>query len=472
MTNLFHRVIRFSCTFVFALFLAFIGKAQDSTAFDKLVSFPDKVFRLLDNKASRLQYKIDKQTDKYLHALERQERKVQRLLSKKDSAAATQLFATGIREEFNKSNHQLSSSFYSGHLDSLTTAISFLRQADSASGIYNKALEDYKSLQSKFRLSEELNTIVRDRQRVIYARLQQFGMIKHFQKLKKAIYYYQSQIREYKQLIEDPSKLEAKLLELVSRSPQFKEYFAANSVLASLFPMPVSGSAATAGLQTRAMVNQGIAARYGSGADVQQMIQQNLQAAQSQLNQLKDLVNKYSSGTFGNTNSDINIPDFKINTQKTKSFLKRLELGSNLQSQKAKYFFPITTDIGVSVGYRLTDKNVVGIGACGKVGWGRGWDNMKLSFEGLGLRSFLDYKFKKSLYISGGFEMNYRPAINSVQQLRDYSSWQRSGLIGLSKKYTVVKKIKGELKVLWDFLSYQQVPRTEPIIFRIGYCFK
>jgi len=45
-------------------------------------------------------------------------------------------------------------------------------------------------------------------------------------------------------------------------------------------------------------------------------------------------------------------------------------------------------------------------------------------------------------------------------------------LIGLSKKYSVIKKLEGEMKLLWDFLSYQQVPRTQAILFRIGYALK
>jgi len=42
----------------------------------------------------------------------------------------------------------------------------------------------------------------------------------------------------------------------------------------------------------------------------------------------------------------------------------------------------------------------------------------------------------------------------------------------LSKKYQVSKNLKGEMKLLWDFLSYQQVPRTQTILFRIGYSLK
>ena len=77
---------------------------------------------------------------------------------------------------------------------------------------------------------------------------------------------------------------------------------------------------------------------------------------------------------------------FSQTQQKTKSFFKRLEFGSNFQSQKSTYFFPATTDIGLSVGYKLNDKSILGIGASYKVGLGKGWNDIHISHQGIGLR--------------------------------------------------------------------------------------
>jgi hypothetical protein len=120
----------------------------------------------------------------------------------------------------------------------------------------------------------------------------------------------------------------------------------------------------------------------------------------------------------------------------------------------------------------LNDKSSIGVGAAYKIGWGNNWNTIKITHQGVGLRSYVDWKIKGSFYISGGYEQNYKAMINSVDQLRDYSAWQSSGLIGLSKKYQISKKMKGELRVLWDFLSYQQVPKAQPIVFRVGYNLK
>jgi hypothetical protein len=164
---------------------------------------------------------------------------------------------------------------------------------------------------------------------------------------------------------------------------------------------------------------------------------------------------------------------FKPNNQKTKSFWKRLELGTNTQSQKSTSFFPATSDLGLSLGYKLNDKSVVGIGASYKLGWGRGWNHIKFTSEGAGLRSFVDCKLRGSFWISGGYEANYKTAFNRIDELKTFNAWQQSGLLGLSKVVNIKTKFfsKTKLQLLWDFLSYEQVPRTQALLFRVGYNF-
>lgn len=92
----------------------------------------------------------------------------------------------------------------------------------------------------------------------------------------------------------------------------------------------------------------------------------------------------------------------------------------------------------------------------------------------------MDVKLKGSFYASGGFEYNYQPVADSLissstpgTNWKDVSSWQQSGLVGLSKIISVKSKFfkKTKLQLMWDFLSYQQVPRTQPVKFRVGYNF-
>jgi hypothetical protein len=164
-----------------------------------------------------------------------------------------------------------------------------------------------------------------------------------------------------------------------------------------------------------------------------------------------------------------------VNTEKSKTFWKKLEFGTNLQTQKSGNYFPTTTDIGLSIGYKISQNSVIGLGTSYKIGFGKDIENIKFSTEGMSLRSFVDIRLKASFYISGGFEYNYQQySLNDTPILiSNPAKWNQSGLLGLSKIISLQSKFfkKTRVQLLWDFLSYQQIPRTEQLKFRIGYNF-
>ncbi len=457
------------------------ARGQDTSKLGRLISLPDKFFTVLDKKASSLEERLDKQTEKYLTRLQKQETRLKKKLQRKDSLLAKELFGdVGKRYADLKSKatgFQNTASVYSPRLDSVTTALSFLKDKNlTSSPEVQKTLAQYKSLQGNLNATDAIRKQMVQRQRMLKDQFQKLGMVKELKKFRKEVFYYQAQVKDFRNALEDPSKLQKKLLELALRLPQFKNFFASNSQLSNLFALPGSGPSnitSLAGLQTRASVSQILIDRFGSGPDATQALQQNVQAAQGQLGELKNKLSSLSTGSFGGGDDAMEMPkSFKPNDQKTKSLLKRMEVGTNIQSQKARYFFPVTSDLGLSLGYKLNDKSVVGLGASYKLGWGCGWNNISLTHQGASVRSFMDYKLKGSLFISGGYEQNYRSEITAVADLKDYSSWQTSGLLGVSKRYKAGKKLKGEMKLLWDFMSYKQIPKTQAIVFRVGYTLK
>jgi CII-binding regulator of phage lambda lysogenization HflD len=452
---------------------------QDSSAYSRIYSLPDKLFNGLNKKTQDFERKLDKQTDRYLSRLAKQEKKMRRKLWKKDSLAAKNLFGdVDKRYASLKSSAGNLTNAYSAHLDSMHTGLRFLDGRNitpAGNEKFTRTLGSYSKLQDKFNQTDEIKKHLKDRQHQLKQQLEKFGLAKEFKKFQKDVYYYRAQVDEYKKLFEDPSKAEEKLLQLANTIPAFRKFFSEQSMLAGLFPSSegvgnmVSNAVDLQGLQTRNSVQQLIQQRIASGgAGSRQALQQNIQQAQSQLAQWKDKIIKSGGG-----GSDADMPDFKPNSQKTKSFFKRLEFGTNLQSAKSNYFFPTTTDLGLSVGYKLNDRSIAGVGASYKIGWGKDISHISISHEGVGLRSFLDWKIKGSFYASGGFEYNYQKPFSSMQQLRAYDDWRRSGLVGISKVISVNSKVfkKTKVQLLWDFLSYEQVPRAQPIKFRLGYNF-
>ncbi len=291
------------------------------------------------------------------------------------------------------------------------------------------------------------------------------------------MYYYQQQVKEYNDLLHDENKLEQKLIGILREQTFFQEFMQQNSFLARLFPMPAGyGTAqALAGLQTRNDLQQQISQIMGSGSgsNSQQFMQGQIQGAQTQMDQLKNRLGNLGGG------GDVSMPNFKPNNQKTKSFLKRLEYGLNIQSQKTNYMLPATSDIALTVGYKISDNASMGVGAGYKLGWGQPLKDITFSSQGVNLRGYIDIKLvsnSKGLkgnllgnwWISGGYEKIYLQAFSKIPAWNDFA-WQTSGLIGMTKKTKISKNKETKIQLLYDILYKQHIPQTQPIVFRMGW---
>lgn len=485
------RLQTFLC--VFACLLAWqCCLSQDSTSVvSKITNFPNRLFARIDRKTEALKKDLDRQTEKYLQKLARQEARLQKKLYKLDSNASKNLFLSHPQQQYAAYIQQLrtDSSYdpkkmtgaYLPYADSLQGALSFLRQnpqmlsSGANEGQAGATLAQLQQLQAKMQNADEIQQFIQQRKEQIRQYLSQYtqvppGIANIYQGYDQQLYYYSGQVQAYKDMLNDPDKLTAAALTLLDKLPAFTSFMQRNSMLASLFPVPGNYGTplAISGLQTRSDIQQIFQSQLSSGPNAEAAFSGNVDAAQSQISQLKDKLMSYGSG-----GGNVDDPGFKPNNQKTRTFLKRLEYGANLQTIHDSYYFPTTTDLGLSLGYKMNDRNTIGIGASYKVGWGENISHIKVSGQGAGLRSFIDLQIKKTYYASGGLEYNYQQLYYSPAIYGNLSSWQQSGLIGLSKIISTSAKVfkKTKVQLLWDFLSYQQVPKTQPFLFRVGYNF-
>jgi len=459
--------------------------AQQETVADTALYFSEKFLRSIDQQASSLDRKLDKTTNKALARWQKQEAKLLRKLARKDSALAAQLQADAtvkaarIKQQLeNPAELQQ----YLPTLDTLKTSLHFLQQNPDLnklglnSGQVTGTIDRLKDMEGKMKEAQVVQQYLQQRKQLLKEKLSNLGFAKELQQLNKHAYYYGAQLKEYKTLLSDHKKAAQKGLAMLRKTKAFQNFMQRNSLFAQLFRLPgdPNGSAQAVnltGLQTRAQVNNLIRNQLASGGpNAQAQFRQNLQEAQNQLSQLKDKITKAGGGS-----SELDMPEgFKPNPEKTKSFWKRVELGTNIQSQRSRGLLPASSDIGLSLGYKLNPNSVIGIGASYKLGWGKDIRHIRISHQGLSLRSFVDYKIKGSFWVTGGYELNYRSGFSNVEELRDLSRWQSSGLIGVSKVINLQNKWlkKTKLMLLWDFLSYQQRPRTQTLLFRIGYIWR
>ncbi|HWB91752.1 MAG TPA: hypothetical protein VG605_07870, partial [Puia sp.] len=370
---------------------------------------------------------------------------------------------------------------YMPYTDSLAGIMGFVKQ----NGSYLQtpaqqqqvaaAADELKQLDAHFQACSEITAFIRERRQQLAQALAGDGNLnipgiqQYFNAYQKEAYYYSEQVRVFKEALNDPDKMETLALKVLDKLPAWQEFMQKNSALARLFPTPANlGSPlALAGLQTRTMMQQVVQTQLSSGPNAADALSQNFEDAQNKIGQLRDQVLQYGQGA-----QDMQgLPNFVPNQQRTKTFFQRLEYGANIQSTRSSTYFPVTTDIGLSVGYKLNNSGILGIGASYKLGWGKDISNVSFSSQGAGLRSYLDWKIKKSLYVTGGFEYNYQSSVNKSMQLPRIEQWQKSGLLGITKTITIKSKFFKATKwqLLWDFLSYSQVPKAQPFLFRIGY---
>ncbi len=479
----------------------------------KVLNFPSRLLGRLQKKTTDLNNQLSQQTQNYLQKMAKREAKMQKKLAHVDSNAAKSLFA-GSAEQYASLQQRMRTDTghvgqtyggaYPAYLDSLQGSVAFLKQNPQLLGTTNPGQlnqlqgtsSQIQALQAKMNVADQAKQYMQKRKQQIAQYIAQHANAQSllggaFSGMNKEVYYYSQQIRQYEEMWSSPDKLEQQALGLLNRFPAFQTFMKSNSMLGGLFNIPGNyGTAqAVSGLQTKdqvaALVQQqvgvtniagkaasvasgGGADGGGSGGAGTDALQSNLQSAQSQLDNYKSKLSALGAG-----NGDLDMPDFRPNDQKTKTFWNRIQYSVNFQTSRNNYYFPTVTDFGLSLGYKLGHNNIIGLGASYKLGWGNGIQHIAFSSQGVALRSFLQIKIKGTFSATGGFEYNYTTPFKSFRELKQLSEWTRSGLIGITKTVSMKNRVfkQTTLSLLWDFLSYQQVPQTQPFVFRIGYNF-
>lgn len=490
---------------------SFCQEGANLSATDKIVNLPAGYLSRINSKTADLDKRLTEQTAKYLARISKEESRLKKKYAKFDSAGASQLFSGDIQAQYAARLQQLKADTgaaarqrsptgdYLPNVDSLQTSLLFLKQHPNilASSKIQPAdiqssLDQLKITQAKLQDADQLSQLLQQRRQQIQGYLSRYTQVpgditKTFDGYKQQLFYYKQQVNEYEELLNDPDKLMTRALQYLNKVPAFSSFMSKNSMLAGLFSLaggPAASSASTAssgaagaasvptgpGMPSRDQVLAAFQGQSGvSGPNAQSVMQGNVSSATDQAAQLQDKISAYGNSAGG----DLDMPDFKPNMQKTKSFLKRFEWGTNLQTVQSSNFFPATSDLALSLGYKLDDDNRIGIGASYKIGWGQNISHIHVTGQGASIRSFADFLIKKNIYASGGFEYNYQQPLASLSHFPSLSNWQSSALFGVSRIVPMKAKLFKSMKMqlLWDALSYQQVPKAPPFKFRVGYSF-
>jgi hypothetical protein len=472
------------------------GQSAD-TLTGKLANFPSRLFGKIQSQSASLNQQLTTQTQQYLAREARREQRMQRKLSSVDSNGAKTLFAnsqqqyTALATQVKTDTGNRKATFsgqYHPYADTLQGAMAFLQQnprvlasgaAQKVSGLSSsvalqRAATQFNALQAKMQDADIVKAYVQSRQQQISAYLAQHTSAarvlgKQLSGMQQEQVYYTQRVQQYKAMLSDPGALAQQALSMLGRLPAFQSFMTTHSQLGSLFHAPASYATPQAvnGLQTKeqvaGIVQKQVSATGSAGASA---MQANLQSAQSSLDDYKGKLSALGLG-----NGDADMPKVAQNDQKTKSLLGRLQYSFNLQTTHNSIYYPSLLTLGFGLGYKLSQSNVIGIGASYEMGTGNGINHIAITGNGLGLRSFATIKIKTSFSLYGGMEYNYTIPFTTYQQLKLLQYWTRSGLLGIQKTVSMKSNVfkQTTLAFLWDFLSYSQIPPTQHFLFRVGY---
>lgn len=417
---------------------------------------------------------LDRQSEKTLTRLLRLENKMKKRLSRNRQRNIQEHFPDSLNRFKNCVSQGISARVFTGslaggqYLDSLSSSMKFLNEhrelfkkpTQKISGTVRSVQE----VQKRFENAEQLNEYIRQRKEHLKEQLAGIkGMDKYLRRYSKESYYYGARIREYQALFQDKKKAEAKAIEILGKMPLYQDFLKKNSQLTSLFNLSnnYNDSRSIEGLQTRILVDGLLQQRIGNSPDSRQALSLQMDAARQKFNDLKK--------NFPELNNGGEMPEFRPSALKSKPLWQRLEWGSNIQFQKSSYYFPATSDVAGQVAYKFHKNGSTGIGLTYKLGLGRDWSHIHFTHSGFGIRSFVDWKLKGSFFLNGGYEANHLSTRPQSSSVASWNGWQNSALLGISKKYRVNAKLKGNLMVLYDFLAPRQLPKTDNIKVRIGY---
>lgn len=456
--------------------------AQVDSSVEQLRQIPLKYISAIDRKVGQYGHRVKSTTVSSLEKLSRWENKIRIRLEKMSPAVAAQLFGSGqqtfsmVLQRVQEGKRAMEDQvvMYDAYRDKLSTGLNYL--SDQTAHLDEKLVKPLvvtsgklDALSDQLDDTEALKVFIKERRmQLVNSCLQILGKHKYLTKISKESWYYAERIANYKTMFNEADKVEESVKRILHRIPAFREFIQQNSMLSSIFGGGANsgGVPSLAGLQTNAGMQQLIRERLVTGGpNAMGIVQQNIQQAQAELSRLTGkLLNTFPESSKGE------LPDFKPNMERSRTFRQRLEYGMNVQFGKSTALMPPTSIIAMSIGYRINARSIVGAGISYKLGLGK-ISHIRFSNEGMGLRTFIDWKIKREIFITGGYEINSNMGLKNMGIAADGNTWKVAALIGLTKKVNLKTKwFKGSnLQILYDFLNRQHWPESNPWILRMGY---
>ncbi len=418
--------------------------------------------------------RVSRQQDKLLARLKRREQHYAAKLKRQDSASFARYQQQSLTYDSISKISKVGDKPYGhfsgakGSIDSLKRVQSYLADKIHLQGADNAGMDSYSGkldgLQATGSRNDYINTLIGQRT----TNLKQLNAgskvkAKGISSIEKDVFYAKSKIKAFKDIKDEPSKAEEKALEYLQGQPDFDKYLHGNDGMQGLQGNMSSVDLEKMGFQTKQQVTANLQKKFGGNlSSLQQNMGTQVKQFQDNLNKLKSTQNtiKQSRRSLKQATS-LSKPSFKINPMRGLPFSKRIERQYNYQTTRATIDGkPAMLQLSAMAGFKHTPKFTYGLGLATSIGLGQNWNNIRFSFEGLGLRSFASWQWQYGIGAYAGYERMYRKAVfinkgsESIPavELNPHNSktYTDAILIGLTKSYRINEKWNGSIQVLYD----------------------
>ncbi len=456
----------------------------------------------------------DKIQQRLLKKLKRKESKILKKLAAKDSILYKQYVNRGIPYDSiatlsKDSNYQQQHITKTGIIDSLKGVQSFIQKqsnklnrlsgaADQA-GIETPYSKELNALQQKLNTQQSIDNLIGQCTAALEG-LSGKANISGLQEIQKKVYYAKEKIKTWKEMTDEPDDAEEKALEYLQGTEGFTESLNSNNngAFGGLGNNATAEDLQRAGFQTKSQVNKMLTEKLGNnlGSVQQQMANQvkdysekldhltgKIKEARTTISDAKQTLNEAKQAK--NNLKNIEKPAFKKNPERAKPFWKRLEYQYNFQTFRSTPdgLRPAMLELGAGVAFKHSPKLSYGIGIALSTGLGQNWQNIKLSYEGISVRAFADWKMVYGFSAQAGYERIFRPANriylpeqmgnnntpkadNAISEM--FVGQQQAFYIGIMKQYRINSNWNGTFLAGYNFL-WQQEGLRSPFMLRFGW---
>ena len=356
---------------------------------------------------------------------------------------------------------------------------------------YNQPIEN---INSKLSQQQQVNSLIERRTRNLkQAAANSKLQLSSLKGIDKELFYGKAKIKVVKEISEQPSKAEEQALEYLQGLQGFDQALNYDSNPNSMSKATSADDLEKMGFQTKRQMNSHLQKKFGDNiGSIQNQVDDQIGEFRSQLQDVSGKV-KEGKKQVRNLKSDVsetkaalhstagpNRQSFKVNPMRGFPFWQRVEKGYSWQVSKATPDGqrPAIMEVGATAGFRHTPRVTYGLGIALPVGLGRNWNNIRLSVEGVSLRSFATWEWNWGIRAYAGDERLYKTsAITGVSKddrkglspLGRHHNlyWEESFLIGVTKSYRITSKWNGSMQLLYDFW-WKAKGLSSPFIIRVS----